>query len=348
MAGQCTGGGGGTAQGQLSLWNPGALQPAPSSRRLSRLSIPPSLTPRSPVPPMALRRNQAGGGVYCWSVPWDHGHHTLSVFWGRGCLQSTRRTRTLVANCTWPKTGTPKLWYRRPPTMGPRVRVKGCTEAQRPSMVPKGWGRGGGKSGSARSLGATTLATHSLDSAKASPTPPSSHPAFTPPALSTQTCGSAGFRPPSWAGAARHFSDVGLSLRPAPESSPAQEEPGSGATGRGPGPALLGLPGRQHPSGLGTGEGGLGAGVPGRLTPPGSPPQPPPPSYGRESAPHRAGEGPPTCLSAPTSQAHLAACIPGYLTPLSLHTPAGLCALCGCVCGIVNRTCAQRVPGSWG
>lgn len=73
-------------------------------------------------------------------MPRGQGHWTLFLFWGRGCLQRTRRTRKLTANCTWPKTGTPKLRYRRPPRVGPTVRVSGCTEAQRPSMVPGGWG----------------------------------------------------------------------------------------------------------------------------------------------------------------------------------------------------------------
>lgn len=46
-----------------------------------------------------------------------------------------------MANCKWPKAGTPKLRYRKPPRVGPMVRVSGCIEAQRPSMVPVG-GRG--------------------------------------------------------------------------------------------------------------------------------------------------------------------------------------------------------------
>lgn len=72
----------------------------------------------SPLPsqmqasPVGVHRNQAGRGsqgVYYHSVPKGQGHWTLFVFWGRGCHQRTRKTRKLTANCTWPKTGTPKL-----------------------------------------------------------------------------------------------------------------------------------------------------------------------------------------------------------------------------------------------
>lgn len=206
-------------------------------------------------------------------------------------------------------------------------------------------GGGGGKSGSARSLGATTLATCSLDTAKASPALPSPHPAFAPLAPSTQTCGSAGFRPPSRAGAALALLRCGAEPAPCPRKFPSTGGAWEWSHRLGARPCP---PRPARETGLGTREGGLGAGVPGRVTPPGSPPQPPPPSYGRESAPHRAGEGPPTCLSAPTSQAHLAACVPGYLTPLSLRPCQPLCPVWARVCGIVNMTCAQRVLGFWG
>ena len=42
--------------------------------------------------------------------------------------------------------------------MGPTVRVKGCMEAQRPSMVPEGWGW-------------RASHTRSLDTAETSPVP---------------------------------------------------------------------------------------------------------------------------------------------------------------------------------
>lgn len=89
-------------------------------------------------------RNQAGRGpkgIYCRSVLRSQGHLALFTFWSIGCLHRTRRTRKLMANCKWPKAGTPKLRYRKPPRVGPMVRVSGCIEAQRPSMVPVG-GRG--------------------------------------------------------------------------------------------------------------------------------------------------------------------------------------------------------------
>lgn len=133
----------------------------------------------------------------------------------------------LTANCTWPKTGTPKLRYRRPPRVGPRVRVSGCTEAQRPSMVPVA-GKGG-------SSPAWPVPEHHCPSGPCPghgpglPVPPSSapHPSSLPLACL-----------PVCPLRATHGEHCGLRLWclcPAPESAQARAEPGSWAPGRGPG-----------------------------------------------------------------------------------------------------------------
>lgn len=148
--------------------NPGAQPqaPPPGSPPASRAPVPP---PRSPPDEMQAGRNRAGRGpkgVYCQSVLRSQGHLTLFTFWSTGCLHRTRRTRKLTANCTWPKAGTPKLRYRKPPRVGPTVRVSGCIEAQRPIMVPVGGE--GRESGPGGSLGAPTPAAHLLGPAEAS------------------------------------------------------------------------------------------------------------------------------------------------------------------------------------
>lgn len=150
-------------------WGPAA---APSSRKPS--CIPGSISGREASCPASCRpawltpcRNEAGRGPRNL-LPvraQGQGHQTLSALWGRGCLQRTRKTRKLTANCTWPKTETPKLRYRRPPTVGPQgagQRLHGGTEAQhgpcgagvrvRPGWVPQRHRAGRPLPGCARGL----------------------------------------------------------------------------------------------------------------------------------------------------------------------------------------------------
>lgn len=200
-----------------------------------------------PRPPPSSRQEPAETRLrevpreFIASLPGGQRHWALSIFRGTGCFQRTRRTMKLTANCTWPKTGTPKLRYRRPPRVGPRVRVSGCTEAQRPSMVPAA-GKGG-------SSPAWPVPEHHCPRGPCPghgpglPVPPSSvpHPSSLPLACL-----------PVCPLRATHGEHCGLRLWclcPASKSVQAREEPGSRAPGCGPGATPPpSLPGTQHPS----------------------------------------------------------------------------------------------------
>lgn len=224
---------------------PGPLGPScrpspPGSPPASKAA--PHPLPRPPVQQAGACRNQAARGpegVYCQSA-WGQGHWALPIFRGTGCLQRTRKTMKLTANCTWPKTGTPKPRYRRPPRVGPRVRISGCTEAQRPSMVPEA-GEGG-------SSLAWPVPEHHCPSGPSPghspglpvPLSPAPHPSSLHMAC-LPVCSLQAMR-------GEHCGLRMWCLCPAPESAQAQEEPGSRAPGREPGATPPSLPGTQHPS----------------------------------------------------------------------------------------------------
>lgn len=124
----------------LDPWGPAAGPILQEALQPPKLHPTPSLDSLSSRQAPSETRLRKVPREFIASLPGSQRHWALSIFQGTGCLQRTRRTTKLTANCTWPKTGTPKLRYRRPPRVGPRVRVSGCTEAQRPSMAPAAGG----------------------------------------------------------------------------------------------------------------------------------------------------------------------------------------------------------------
>lgn len=91
----------------------------PGSPLASKVAFPPLPRPRPAGRSLQKPGCERSQGVYCQSAwgPTSLGSVHLP---GHRLLPEDQEDGEVTANCTWPKTGTPKLRYRRPPRVGPQ------------------------------------------------------------------------------------------------------------------------------------------------------------------------------------------------------------------------------------